>query len=42
VYRTFAIEKALLDASELLSLLSIRTVDITKIANEMLVLFIFL
>jgi hypothetical protein len=42
VHRNRAIEKALMYASELLSLLTIRTVDVTKIANEMLVLFISL
>jgi len=42
MHRNLAIEKALPYASELLSPLTIRTVDVTKIANEMLVLFIFL
>jgi len=40
--RNRGIEKALMYASELLSVLAIRTVDVTKIANEMLVLFISL
>jgi hypothetical protein len=40
MYRNIAIEKPLMDAIKLLSFLTIRTVDETKIADEVLVLLI--